>query len=131
MALPADMLSPPISAVVAGRPFRVTHAARLLLLVGAATMLQGCLAKTAWDVATLPVRAAGKAVDITTTSQSEADQKRGREIRRREERLGMLQRRYDGLLDRCNGGDTRACAEARAIYAEIISLLPAVPLESD
>ena len=53
----------------------------------AALTLQGCLAKTAWDVATLPVKAGSKAVDLATTSQSEADEKRGRELRKREERL--------------------------------------------
>ena len=56
----------------------------------AALMLSGCLAKTVVDVATLPVKAASKAVDLATTSQSEADEKRGREIRRREERLAKL-----------------------------------------
>ena len=44
---------------------------------------------------------ASSAVDVATTSQSEADQKRGREIRQREERLGKLQRDYDKQIDRC------------------------------
>ena len=38
-----------------------------------------------------------KAVDLATTSQSEADEKRGREMRQREERLGKLQREFDKL----------------------------------
>ena len=50
----------------------------LVLLAGASLILNGCLAKTVVDVATLPVRAAGKAVDLATTSQSEADENRGR-----------------------------------------------------
>ena len=57
--------------------------------------LGGCIASTALDVVTLPVKAAGVAVDATssavdavTTSQSEADQKRGREMRKAEERAG-------------------------------------------
>ena len=44
---------------------------------------------------------AGKAVDLATTSQSEADQKRGREIRREEERLGRERRL---LEERCRKG---------------------------
>ena len=36
--------------------------------------LSGCIAKTALDVVTLPVKAASKTVDVMTTSQSEADE---------------------------------------------------------
>lgn len=131
MSLPASVVLSNNSLQPKGASRRLTHMARLLLLTGAATMLQGCLAKAAWDVATLPVRAAGKAVDVATTSQSEADENRGREIRRREERLGSLQRRYERLLDQCERGDAKACAEARTVYAEINALLPTVPLERD
>jgi hypothetical protein len=56
----------------------------------AAFALPGCLARTAVSAVTLPVKVASSAVDVATTSQAEADQKRGREIRRREERLGKL-----------------------------------------
>lgn len=56
-------------------------------------LLPGCLAKTALDVATLPVKAASAAVDAATTSQSEADEKRGRKIREREECMGKEERR--------------------------------------
>ena len=55
--------------------------------------LTGCIASTAIDIVTLPVRAAGAAVDAVTTSQSEADQKRGRELRKREEREGREARK--------------------------------------
>ncbi len=44
----------------------------------------GCVVKTAANVVTLPVKAGAKAVDWTTTSQDEADRKRGREMRKRE-----------------------------------------------
>jgi hypothetical protein len=77
------------------------HALRLIAIGGAALALQGCLAKTAVDVVTLPVKVASSGVDMATTSQSEADQKRGREIRQREERLGRLQRDYERQIDRC------------------------------
>ena len=91
----------------------------------------GCVAKTALDVATAPVRVASKAVDLATTSQSEADEKRGREIRKREERLGKLERRYEKQLEDCRDGNRRACSDAQKTYAEIQLLLPSVPVEPD
>ena len=60
------------------------HRLALLILLPASVMLPGCLAKAVVDVATAPVKAVSKGVDLATTSQSEADEKRGREIRRRE-----------------------------------------------
>ena len=105
------------------------HAIRIIALGGAALALQGCLAKTAYDVATLPVKVASSGVDMATTSQAEADQKRGREIRRREERLGHLQRDYDKQIDQCGDGDQDACEKARKTYAEMQQLMPGVPVE--
>ncbi|GLT02664.1 hypothetical protein GCM10007897_40850 [Sphingobium jiangsuense] len=52
----------------------------------AALLLSGCVAKTAWNVATVPVRAGSQAADWATTSQDEADRNRGREMRKEEER---------------------------------------------
>ncbi len=95
--------------------------------------LGGCLAKTAVDVVTLPVRATGKAIDLATTSQSEADEKRGRELRKREEELGRLERRYDGELADCRDGDRRACSRAQTTYAELQAVartLPPAPPQS-
>ncbi|MDX5985983.1 MAG: hypothetical protein V4522_14695 [Pseudomonadota bacterium] len=67
----------------------IAVAALLPLLVG------GCLAKTAVNVATLPVRATSKVVDWTTTSQSEADRNYGRKMRKQEAREGReLKRQY-------------------------------------
>ena len=68
---------------------------RAILLPFAALLLSGCLARTAVDLVTLPVRAASAGVDAVTTSQSEADQRRGREIREEEERLGREARRRE------------------------------------
>ena len=107
------------------------HALRLIVIAAAAFALQGCLARTAVSAVTLPVKVASKGVDLATTSQSEADQKRGREIRQREERLGELQRDYDKQIDRCGDGDRRACDQARLTYAEIQVLLPSIPAEPD
>lgn len=103
----------------------------LALLVTASILTSGCVAKTLVDVATLPVRAGAKAVDLATTSQSEADEKRGRELRRREEKLGKLERVYDTQRRTCANGNAKACAEARATNAEIQKILPTVPVEPD
>ena len=103
----------------------------IVLLPFAALGLSGCLAKTAFDVATAPVRVASKAVDLATTSQSEADEKRGREIRKREERLGKLGRQREKLEKQCLEGVRRACDEAAQVNAEIQALLPSIPVEPD
>jgi len=65
----------------------------LLAAASLPLLLTGCIARTALDIATLPVKAAGKTVDVLTTSQSEADEKRGRAIRKREECVGKEDRR--------------------------------------
>jgi len=61
----------------------------------------GTLAQTAVDVATLPVKVASAGVDAATTSQAEADQKRGREIRKAEEARGRELRLAE---ERCHKG---------------------------
>lgn len=103
----------------------------LLFLPIATLGLSGCLAKTAFDVATAPVRVVSKGVDMATTSQSEADEKRGREIRKREERLGQLERERSKLEKKCLEGVRRACDDAAAVNAEIRALMPQLPYEPD
>ena len=80
---------------------------KLLPLLPLPLLLSGCvvgtIAKTAVDVATLPVKAVSAGVDAATTSQSEADEKRGREARRADEKRGKLARE---LQDRCRTGKT-------------------------
>lgn len=63
---------------------------RILLVPIAAFTLSGCytIAKTAVDVATMPVKAVAKGADLATTSQSEADENRGRKMRKAEEAYG-------------------------------------------
>ena len=100
----------------------------LVFLAGASLMTTSCIG-TLVDVATLPVRAASKAVDLATTSQSEADENRGREIRRREQQLGKLERAYAKQRANCDDGDEGACEKARVAYAEIENILPTVPAE--
>ena len=89
-----------------------------LLAPAAALLLSGCLS-TAGKIITAPVRVAGSAVDAVTTSQSEADEKRGRELRKREEKLGKMQRQYDKHLRQCDRGDQQACDKARNDYADM------------
>jgi hypothetical protein len=68
----------------------------LLLLVPA---LGGCavtsVASTAVDIVTLPVKVVSAGVDAATTSQAEADQKRGRELRLLEQRCRSGRARPD------------------------------------
>ena len=78
---------------------------RAVLLLASACLLSGCLVRTAANVVTLPVKAVSAGVDAATTSQSEADQRRGREIREEEERLGRLARRC------ARDPDREECAE--------------------
>lgn len=55
----------------------------LTICAGALLMLPGCIARTALDVVTLPVKATAQAADWATTSGDEADRNRGRELRKR------------------------------------------------
>lgn len=77
-------------------------------------LLSGCVvgtvAKTAVDVVTLPVKVASAGVDAATTSQSEADEKRGRELRKQDEERGKQARQ---MAERCRKGrplPTDVCA---------------------
>jgi hypothetical protein len=90
---------------------------RALLVLLAAPALSGCvvgtIANTAVDVVTLPVKVASAGVDAATTSQSEADEKRGRELRKAEEERGKQLRLGE---ERCRNGralPTDDCAAYR------------------
>lgn len=78
---------------------------RVLILSLLPLALSACVvaqvADTAVDVVTLPVKAVSAGVDAATTSQSEADEKRGREIRRAEEKAGREARERE---KRCRSG---------------------------
>ena len=71
-----------------------------ILLVALPLLLSGCLARTAVDIVTLPVKVVSAGVDAATTSQAEADQRRGRELREAEEREGRHARRCERRPDR-------------------------------
>ncbi len=92
---------------------------KTLLLLPVAVLapaLGGCVAKAVVDTAvtavTLPVKVASKAVDVATVSQSEADEKRGRELRKADEKRGREARE---MAQRCRKGralPTDSCGNA-------------------
>ncbi|PIW54412.1 MAG: hypothetical protein COW16_11515 [Sphingomonadales bacterium CG12_big_fil_rev_8_21_14_0_65_65_10] len=94
----------------------------------AAFLLSGCIVA---DVVTAPVKVAAGTVDLLTESQAEKEEKRGRELRKREERLGKLERDYAKQLRKCDEGDAKKCAKARATWNEMEALRPTIPVEPD
>lgn len=88
---------------------------KVCLSLAALPLLSACvgtIAKTAVDVVTLPVKIASAGVDAATTSQKEADEKRGRELRKEEERRGKEMRLAE---ERCRKGKplpTDTCPQA-------------------
>ena len=98
-----------------------------LILLG----LSGCGVGTLVNVATAPVRLTSKAIDLATTSQAEADENRGRELRRMEQRYGMLERDYRKAAKRCAQGSEQSCARQQSIAAEMDALRPKLPAQPD
>lgn len=82
---------------------------RVLLTAILVLTLTGCIS-TAVDIVTLPVRAASKTVDVLTTSQSEADEKRGRLLRKRDACIAREERK---AARRGREPDLSGCPEAR------------------
>jgi hypothetical protein len=72
-----------------------------LLAFGLSGCVVGTIAHTAVDVVTLPIKVASAGVDAATTSQAEADEKRGREMRKQDERRGREAR---AMAERCRNG---------------------------
>ena len=89
----------------------------MFALLAAATCLSGCIvadvAGTAVEIAKVPVKVVSAGVDAATTSQSEADEKRGRELRKEEERLGRENRLRD-----------QRCREGRPLHTDICTSPP-------
>ena len=88
---------------------------KLLICLALAPLLSGCvvgtLASAAVDVVTLPVKVASAGVDAVTTSQSEKDEKLGREMRKQDEGRG---KQWRLTYDRCRKGKplpTDNCAQ--------------------
>jgi hypothetical protein len=82
-------------------------------------LLGGCITSVVKEVVTAPIKIVSKTADVMTTSQSEADEKRGREMRKREEKLGKLSRKSEKAREDCADGDDKACAEYERLAAEI------------
>lgn len=82
-------------------------------------LLGGCITSVVKEVVTAPIKVVSKTADVLTTSQSEADEKRGREMRKREERLGKLARKADKAREECADGDKEACSQYEALEKEI------------
>ena len=78
---------------------------KFILFAATVPLLSACVvesvAKTAVDVVTLPVKVASAGVDAVTTSQSEKDEKLGRQMRRQDEERG---KQYRLAYDRCRKG---------------------------
>jgi predicted Holliday junction resolvase-like endonuclease len=68
---------------------------KILILLPLALVTSGCVAKAALDIVTLPVKVAGKAVDMATTSQEEADRNRGRAERKADEKAAKEAKKRD------------------------------------
>jgi hypothetical protein len=75
-------------------------------LAGTSLLLSGCVS-TVTSVATAPFKVAGKAVDWTTTSQSESDRNYGRKMRKQEEREGKERKKAEKACKR----DRSKCGE--------------------
>jgi hypothetical protein len=88
---------------------------RLLLLALVPLLAGGCVAKTAWNVATAPVRAGSQVVDWTTTSQDEADRNAGRKLRKQEAEQERQRRKEE---KRAREEEKRARKEAERIQRD-------------
>jgi hypothetical protein len=93
---------------------------RLILVCLLFIMTSGCIARLAADVVTAPVKVVSKTADVLTTSQSEGDEKRGRAVRKEEERIGKLSRERDKAQRACaKNPESEACERADELNDEI------------
>jgi Tfp pilus assembly protein PilN len=105
-------------AIAWAQPSKLGAVMRYLLVLGSAVMLSGCVSLVT-DVVTAPVKIVSKTADVLTTSQSESDENRGRELRKREEALGKLARQRDKAREKCEDGNEDACAKAAQLNEQI------------
>lgn len=101
---------------------RSRFSVRLCCAAVAPLLLSACIARTAVDVVTAPVRVVGQAADWATTSQDEADRNYGRRAREREADIGRLMRQRDRKAERCAEGDREACRDVEALNEQIVDL---------
>ncbi len=90
---------------------------RYLILLACVPLLGGCV-RTVGTIVTAPIKVVSKTADVLTTSQSEADEKRGREMRQREARVGKLSREREKLARKCEDSES-ACREVEEVEAEL------------
>lgn len=90
----------------------------IIFAILAAPLLTGCISAVK-TVVTAPVKAVGQVADWTTTSQDEADRNRGREMRKREERIGKLSRQRDKAAEKCRDGNEEQCQRAEVLEHEL------------
>ena len=90
----------------------------VILVLMSVPLLSGCAVGLAKDIVTAPIKVGGAVIDAATTSQSEADEKRGRQLREREERIGKLMRKRDKVSRDCPESQT-ACIKARDLDAQV------------
>lgn len=83
----------------------------LLFLPVVAISLSGCLAKTAIDVATTPLKIAENTADLAHTGNAE-----------REHRLDQLKRDYSEQIGECGNGKMAACDKADKTRKEMEKL---------
>lgn len=81
------------------------------LVLALLSLLCGGCVRTVATVVTAPVRVTAKAIDWTTTSQSEADRNYGRKMRKAEAREGR------GWAKRCKGDGSRPGCERYTGYS--------------
>jgi hypothetical protein len=86
---------------------------KVLIAAAMLTVLSGCVvetvAKSAVDVVSIPVKVVSAGVDAATTSQSERDEKRGREL----EEAGKQARRAEERCRKRRPLPTDQCAVAQ------------------
>ena len=66
---------------------------RVMMVAALLPLLGGCVARAAWEVATLPVKVASGTVDALTTSEKERDEKWVRQQRKAAEAREKEERR--------------------------------------
>ena len=95
------------------------HIGKIAIMSGASILLGGCVVSAAKNVVTAPVKVISKTADMMTTSQSEADEKRGRAMRQRDENLGRLYTKRSAARRKCYDGDQSACDDVDSLEVQI------------
>ncbi|APG63811.1 hypothetical protein LPB140_11020 [Sphingorhabdus lutea] len=91
----------------------------LIIAISLNVSLNACVGRIVGDVVTAPIKITSKTVDLLTTSQSEADENRGRKMREQEEELKKLSKQQHKLTRKCDKGDQDACKDLRKVERKI------------